>query len=334
VKVDFLASWPHFADHLRPIWDALDPDERGSFTVGRDRPPKSSDLTVVASNVDLRRAEKYARRLVRAAHGAGFGYIRLHPSYPGGPGWNRASLILCPNRFAAGRIRPVYPDIPAPIVGTPKMDVLTRLPFDGDGTTIAISFHWDGRFVDEARSAFPHFRSALKDLRNGWRLLGHGHPRAWPMLGPWYKRLRIEAVRDFSEVVRRASVYVADSSSTLYEFAALGRPVVLMNAPWYRRDVHHGLRFWEHTDIGPHANEPEELRSVVETALRDSPAWEAARRRATADIYPHLGTSAERAVAEIRALLREPEEVVSFLGSPFQGATMKATFTSPTGGSQ
>ena len=57
-------------------------------------------------------------------------------------------------------------------------------------------------------------------------------------------------MRDFDEVMERSTLYICDNSSTLYEFASTGRPVVVLNAPWFRRDIEHGLRFWEHADVG------------------------------------------------------------------------------------
>jgi hypothetical protein len=176
--------------------------------------------------------------------------------------------------------------------------------------TVAISFHWEVRLYRESGSAFgyyrPHVPAAVRDLRAaGVTVLGHAHPRAARKLAPWWKSLGVEFVPTFAEVVERADLYAVDNSSTLYEFASLGRPVVVLNAPHYRRDVEHGLRFWSCADVGRQVDDARQLAPAIFAALaddRDPYSPQAARRREiVGQVYKHTdGTAANRAADAIR----------------------------------
>jgi CDP-glycerol glycerophosphotransferase (TagB/SpsB family) len=106
----------------------------------------------------------------------------------------------------------------------------------------------------------------------------------------------------FDDVLAEANVYVCDNSSTIYEFAALNRPVVVLNASYYRRDVHHGLRFWEDVP-GIQVNKASDLQDAIQEAVEND-TFEAERKRITEKVYPYLGQSAERAAQAIESFVR------------------------------
>jgi hypothetical protein len=71
-----------------------------------------------------------------------------------------------------------------------------------------------------------------------------GHPRD----GGAYHRARHARIEwiEVGAMYQRADLLIADNTSLMYEMAHLGRSVIALNAPWFRRDVEHGLRFWSH----------------------------------------------------------------------------------------
>jgi hypothetical protein len=311
VKVDFLVSESHFADHAYPIWQAL--TDPGDFILtpelistrlkrwegGNANVTDPTRPVVVASYGDLKRARRQGRkRIARLEHGAGQSYDVPRPSgsYAGGPDAQDVGLFLVPNEYSASRWKAAYPDARVEIVGCPKLDSLPRKD-PAVPLTVVIAFHWDCHLVPETVSAFETFRSALEPLRDAYNVIGHGHPRAWvgpPSLEKRYRRAGIEAVRDFDEVCRRADVYICDNSSSLYEFAATGRPVVVMNSRSYRREVSHGLRFWDSIP-GIQVDSPGTLVGSVERALQDPPELRRARKKALDLVYPIRTGAAELA---------------------------------------
>jgi hypothetical protein len=255
----------HHRAHLAPILERIP---------WRDHKADVNDVALVASYGDMRRArERRFSRIILTQHGAGQSYAgdrrrATHPSYPGGEDNNEVSLFLCPNMQSANRWTEAYPQKPVRVVGCPILDTLPSKDED-EPQTVAISFHFDGfGSVPEMKSAFEHYRKALPALADSVHLIGHAHPRRTGMR-PIYERMGIEWVPSFVEVCRRADLYICDNSSTIFEFAATGRPVVLLNSPEYRRNVNHGLRFWDASHVGLNVDEPDQLVPVVEYALTD-----------------------------------------------------------------
>ena len=272
------------------------------------------NAVMVCAYGDLSLAHRSGRKkIVFMEHGVGITYVG-HPGYAGGRGMrSKVDLFLAPNEYVRAKTEKALPGVEQVVIGTPKLDKwvspspLTPLPL-GEGKTVCISFHWNGSKVQpEAGNAFGHFRRAFSELAGcaDFKLIGHGHPRAIEYFSQEYKKEGIEVVRDFDEVMERADVYVCDNSSTIYEFCATGKPVVLMNAPQYRRNVYHGIRFWEYTDIGPMMDMPIELLPAILHALKHPEYWQEQRERAVRDLFPYLGRSAKRAAEAIRDWLLE-----------------------------
>lgn len=264
---------------------------------------------MVAAFVDARKLTG-TTELIYVEHGAGQSYDGDprglgHGSYSGGSGLDAVALFICPRQEIADRWMNRY-DVPAVAVGCPKLDrrhaASDRLR--SDPPTVAVSFHWENPLVPESRSALGHYERHLSGLIRavraaGGELVGHGHPRAWGALWRLWRRLGVDPVEDLDVVFDRATVFVADNTSALYEFASLDRPVVVLNAPWYRRDVDHGLRFWE-TIPGIQVDDGADLLDAIAEAVPDPPYLSAVRHDAVARTYASTdGHAAERAVRAI-----------------------------------
>lgn len=303
--IDLIASEPQYMAHLSPLWDAL--PERGRRVNDRNR---TADAVLVASGRDLNRASRLGYgRIACLEHGIGQSYGNRE-GYPGGKKREAVGLFLSPNETAARADRRAYPAARVTVVGDPRLDTLPRR--EPGPPCIAISFHWDAADAKPwSLSAKQHYRRVLAPLAAAFPLIGHAHPRAAHTLAPLYRRLGIEFVSDFDEVCRRADVYIADNTSTLYEFASTGRPVVVLNAPWFDRSVELGLRFWEAANVGIQADEPSDLIPAVERALADGPEQRSNRERALDVAYGYRSGAAERGAAAVSAWLTDRQAVAA-----------------------
>lgn len=337
LPVDAVATEAHFLDHIAPVWRGLDPELRGTLLLDDRLAGRGEDLgfepeaidanalrreirfpvanpgpgpvAIVASYGDVKVGRRLGyRRFVFIEHGAGQAYTGdrrngRHGSYAGGEDREDVGLFLVPNVYSATLWRDAYPDADVEIVGSPKVDGLPGR-VAGPSPVVAVSFHWEAHVVPEARPAFGHHRTALPELARRFTVIGHGHPRAEDWLRRVYRRVGIPWVPDFEEVCRRADVYVCDNSSTLFEFASTGRPVVVLNAPWYRRRVQHGLRFWDAAGVGRQVDEPEQLVPAVAAAIENPDADKAERDAALSIAYTYRGDATKRAVAAIEEWIR------------------------------
>lgn len=340
--IDAYASLRHYQEHLAPVWAALPAELRGTmWSPSRTEPwgtplgpaRNTARLVLVASARDAQAMAPSP--LVYLEHGAGQTYTgdpraEADTAYAGGRGHERVRLFLCPNQVVADRWQAAYARTRVAVVGCPKLDRWhlreQQQEHDqhqddeherggrhgGDRThrpVVAVTFHWDCGLVPETRSAWRHYDRSLPALAADprWELLGHGHPRLWATIRRRWEQLAVPHTGELAEVLDRADVLVGDNSSALYEFASLGRPVVCINMPGYRRHVEHGLRFWTHPP-GLQADTPTQLPEVLARAIEDPPAARAMRARAVARAYAHTdGRAAERAAAAIMELHRDAQ---------------------------
>lgn len=331
MKVDAFCSQPHYLEHLAPVWFELSGEVRGRFyvaglladshngegipgwTVGYP-PPGPGLLTLVAGAPD---ELAIARPVIYLEHGAGQTYrgdpdpaVRDHPGYSGSPGHDRVRLFLCPGRAVVDRWRARYPHTPAVAVGCPRLDHWHRRPAKPAGAppTLAVTFHANNVLTLETRPAWKHYEDglpeAVRELREaGWQIIGHGHPKLWRPLAAYWQAIGVEAVQSIDEVFARADVLAADNTSAAPEFATLGRPIIWLNAPWYRRDVDHGGRFWDWAGAAVSVDGPEGLPEAARWALLDDPVIRRGREQMVRDVYVGCdGGAAARAVAAILSL--------------------------------
>lgn len=319
MTLDAYASLPHYASHILPVWLALPREIRGHFYGPQHEQAwgpqyQPGNRCLVASRVD---AQKVVGRYIYLEHGAGQSYggdpfSARNSSYAGGydRSLERADLFIGPGHRVVERWAEVS-EAPAVAVGCPYLDwwhsPRTQLRRHFPGWTVAFTFHWSAENVcQEAWPALDHYETALQGVvndlkRSGVSVLGHGHPRTagrlkrmWRSMGvPWVCR---------EQVFAHADVVVADNTSLGWEAASLGVRLVWLNAPWYRKDVEHGLRFWQWAGSGLQVDEPGDLVDAIRTQLAGDAA--PSREEAVADIYAACdGHASERAAAAIRTVI-------------------------------
>jgi hypothetical protein len=322
-QVDVWADQPHYLDHVAPIWLALPADVRGFFLVPNRLLPATKAKGIEAtplgslSGTTLRwsrnamlvcawggvlrwRASK--RPLILLNHGVGQTHIGGHPSYSGGAGRDRIDLFLEPGPHAAEATRASLPDARVAEVGCAKLDRWhdgTLTAAENSEPVVAFSTHWNCRVVPEANASWPVYKESLLALKGRYQVIAHAHPLIAQTVRADAEAAGVEFVEAFDEVLERADLYLSDCSSTLYEFASTGRPVLCLNIDAYRRDVHHGLRFWDAVP-GIQCDSPDELVNKIEEALADAAPARALRAHALRRAYAACdGQSAARAAAAV-----------------------------------
>lgn len=312
MKIDVYASENHYVDHIAPIWLKLPDKYRGTFYVSKNSYQKAQSynidsiislpiglLTLVASYGDYRKTNGH---VIFMEHGIGNTYSNDHPSYAGGMGKDRVVLFLNQHYYTQEKNINAYPSAKQAIIGTPKLDSINRdLNFTfNDKPNICLSFHWDCNVAPETKTAFEHYRGIIPfiNMNKNFNLFFHGHPRDEKVWDNYCKKNNIKRIKDLSKVFEIADIYICDNSSSMYEFAATGKPVIVLNAPWYRKDINHGIRFWEFI-LGPQVDYPKDLFAVIDYMIKNPHCWDDVRNEIIDILYPNLGFATETAVKTI-----------------------------------
>lgn len=300
--------------------------------------PSSTPL-LVASWRDATRAAA-TRPLILLEHGAGQTYQGINPpspNYAGGPGWEQARLILSPGPHSARHWRNAYPTTPVvELRGSPRLDSYARCPANCDRGTarsswtawggqrcntcggtglrvpmgpsqrktapIGVSFHWDCTICPETADTAQEWLEAVQRLAQQQAVLATAHPKAWGWLRHEFYARDIAATPRFTDLLDACWLYVCDNSSTMFEWAALGRPVLALDGRRYRRTVQHGLRFWDACP-GLHVSPGDDLAAM--TSWYVDQAYSGLKGQHAAEVaYGGLwdGRSLERALAALKAL--------------------------------
>lgn len=329
MKIDFFARRTHFVDHLLPVWQKIPQFHRGQFYVPdsisdyvpRDfhiletcknpvncYPPYSENPMVVCAYGDMERTYsedkktgKPIRNWIMMEHGVG-----LTPApegdnagYAGGLGLRKeVSLFLAPNEYIASKTAKVL-DTHQVVIGTPKLDKWSDYQ-PALSNKVAISFHWNGSHISsEAGNAFTFYKPVLEEVSKKFSLLGHGHPKSIHQFKDFYDSISIPTIEQFELIMHLAGIYVNDCSSTLYEFLVTGKPVIILNAPWFRKGINWGIRFWDYTNVGLQVNRPEDLSNAILSTLEHPEQYKKQRDIAVRELYPNIGRSSQIAADAI-----------------------------------
>jgi len=321
-RINCLAAEPQFVDHLAPVWKAFPKSQQGIFWV-RSQAAKyaaerygittrqwmnhASKNTVIlcAAFGDLNRVYKAGGTSVLMEHGAGQTYNVKHSSYAGGesPARDANQLFLVPGRVPAKKLAEVHPEAKIYEIGCPKLDryvIKDKRPV-GDKPKVVISFHWNCNVTPETSWAFPYFKQHIKQLlkSDSFEVYGHSHPRGRKYIQPFFEQHKIPFLVNFDEVLKTGDAYVCDNSSTIFEAAASHLNVVLLNSPKYRKDVHHGLRFWECATIGPQVERDDNLEDKIWESLRYNKKQYENTEKALNTVYTIRDGSSSKIAAEI-----------------------------------
>lgn len=296
-RVNVFAQERHYLEHLTPTLHQVHPENRGlvvvpeplkidaireghrvisydpkyalgvNRTVLRYSDPVTS-LALVASHTDQAVAEQMGFPAVRQEHGIGQTYEgEANSSYAGSPTHGRLFAYLAPGYHPYLKNKKKYPEKMAHMTGLPLLDRYKEMKEFPN--VVGFVFHWDNTVRPETRATWPFWKNAISELSQERSVKLHCHPREKQrffrefLVPQGLTHLWVETLEELHESV---NVVCGDNTSAVFILGALGHPMVLLNAPSYRRSVEHGLRFWDCEDAGPNCEQPTRLVDAIREA--------------------------------------------------------------------
>lgn len=305
MAIDFFASSIHYIDHLVPIYNQLSDEYKGNFytrenlietldNLNIDAKPLQEkndlEITLTSSFGDLRDARKTGAPIIISEHGAGQSYKdNYSPAYIGGIDRRGAIAALVPGIKQAEKQLKAYPTIPVYPIGIPKLDNyhknLDLYNSKVKKDSVVISFHWDCKVEQETRSCYRFYKSIIKEMKKDFNIKIHGHPRDIKKYKAFADYIKVDHLETFDQVIEEGWIYCCDNSSTIFEWISLNRPVVLLNCHLYRKNIEHGMRFWEYADIGPNVDVPKTFPNVLQKALTNHTQYQQRREEVKNEVY-------------------------------------------------
>lgn len=304
-RIVFIASEDHYLKHVTPTMCQTHPQALGVTLVpasltrlalqeghqvlgwreGADeiryalarRVDPSQSLAVVVGLADQVTAEKLGFSVVRGEHGIGQTYetsSNRSSSYAGSPMHSRLYAYLAPGSHPHQQHVDRCPGVASFRVGSPFLDRFPPRENMQDSDAVGFVFHWNNQAQPETCSTWAYWVDPILDLiHKGIPVRLHCHPREAANFRSKFLTphnldgLWVETMEELHQVT---DVVCGDNTSAIYFMAAAGHPVVLLNHPTYRREVEHGLRFWECSDVGIPCDKKWDLEaSVTCAAARD-----------------------------------------------------------------
>lgn len=299
MNIDFFSREKHHQTHAKELARAFGKEVLTSVN------DITADYVCVFSYGDLKLIHELDKYIIFCEHGVGMFYNNPHPSYAGST-TNRDKVILrlSPNKTHAEKEMETL-ECPVEIIGVPKLDKFANRNWriNYEKPTVAISFHFDCLVCQETRSSFKYFEKILPELNKHFNLIGHAHPRLMRDIESFYIKNKIRVVKDFETVMELADVYCIDNSSTIFEWCITGKPIVLLNPPFYRKEIEHkgNPRFWKHAGIGPLCEKPEDLISCIMESCKNHAKYLQKIKEASLDVLTFVdGSATQRAVDAIK----------------------------------
>lgn len=301
-KINFFAREKHHQDHARPIARAFCQEVISKLN------DIDGDYICVFSFGDLRDVSEFGKKIIFCEHGTGLFYENKHSSYAGST-TKRENVVLrlSPNKLHADKEKETL-SCPVEIIGVPKLDKFANREWkiNYSKPTVVISFHFDCLVNQETRSSFRYYEKIIPELKKHFNLIGHAHPRLMRDIENFYIKNNIKVVKDFEEVMLVADVYCIDNSSTIWEWLITGKPIVLLNNPYYRKEIEHkgNPRFWRLSNIAPLCEKPEDLISCIKESCDNYQHYLPKIKEARLEMLTYIdGNCTQRAVDAIKKLL-------------------------------